>query len=459
MSPARRTALVSVGAAVALIALKLSVGILTNSLGLISEAVHSGTDLVAAMLTFFAIGVSGRPADESHAWGHGKAEHLSALGEGIILAAASVFIGYHAVQRLTGDSTAEVDATWYAFAVIGVVIAVDVTRTLVSLRTARRFHSPALFGNAVHFAGDLAGTLAVLVGLILVRAGHPKADAVAALFVAVLVLLAATRLGKANVDVLMDRTPADAEAAARQAIEALSPAVTLDRLRIRSAAGRHFADVVISVSATAALAEGHAAADAVEDAILRALPGSDVVVHVEPGAQAGPLPERALTAALSVPGVREIHNVKVVRVGDRLEVSLHLKFPGDARLEDAHQVANDVEAAVASTLPEVANVTTHLEPLDDAIVAEHPAREDVAAAERTIREVAEEVTGHPPRGMHFIRTDDGLVAFLTVAVSADGSVAGAHEIGGTIRSRLRRDLPELHDVLVHTEPSTSSAGR
>lgn len=453
MSPARRTALISVGAAGALIALKLSVGIVTNSLGLISEAVHSGTDLVAALLTFFAIGVAGRPADESHAWGHGKAEHLSALGEGIILAAASVFIGYHAVQRLTGDATAEINAAWYAFAVIGVVIIVDVTRTVVSLRTARRFDSPALFGNAVHFAGDLAGTLAVLVGLILVSAGYPKADAAAALFVAVLVLFAAGRLALANVDVLMDRTPVDAEAAARAAIEALSPMVTLDRLRIRNAAGRNFADVVISVSPTAALAEGHAAADAVEGAVLRALPGSDVVVHVEPREQAGPLPERALTAALSVAGVREIHNVKVVRVGDRLEVSLHLKFPGDASLEMAHQVASDVEDAVAAALPEVANVTTHLEPLEDAITAEHPPAEAVAGAKRAIREVAEAVTGHPPREVRFIRTDDGLVAYLTVVVTADGSVAGAHEVGGTVRARLRRELPELHDVVVHTEPA------
>src|SRR5437870_9906982 len=218
MSPQRRTALVSVFAACALIALKLGVGLVTHSLGLISEAIHSGTDLVAALLTFFAVGVAGRPADPSHQYGHGKAEHLSALAEAAFLAAASVFIGVRAAERLAGSSPHSVNATWYALAVVGVVIVVDVARTTVSWRASRRYRSAALSSNALHFGSDLAGSLAVLIGLLLARAGHPSGDSVAALFVAVLVLLAASRLARGNVDVLMDRAPRDAEEAARAAI-------------------------------------------------------------------------------------------------------------------------------------------------------------------------------------------------------------------------------------------------
>lgn len=453
MSPARRTALVSVVAAGVLIGLKLTVGVLTNSLGLLSEAVHSGTDMVAALLTFFALGVSGRPADESHAWGHGKAEHLSALGESLILAVASGFIAWHAVRRLTGDTASRVDAAWYAFAVIGIVIAIDLARTLISLRTARRYDSPALFANAVHFGADLAGTLAVLVGLIFVRAGHPKADAAAALFVALLVLVAAGRLAKANVDVLMDRTPAGAEDVARRAIEALAPAVVLDRLRIRTAAGRHFADVVISVSPTAALAEGHAAADAVEAAVRAALPGTDVVVHVEPGPESASLTEAALTAALSVPGVREVHNVRVLDSAGGIAVSLHLKFPHDATLDEAHSRATDVEAAIVRALPDGTTVTTHLEPLEAPITADVLATDAVAATDREVRRLVVEITGREPRELRFVGTDAGLVAFLTLGLTGTPSLAKAHEIGGTVRSRLRRDRPELADVFVHTEPA------
>src|SRR5438128_10708098 len=141
MSPQRRTALVSVFAAIALIALKLGTGIATGSLGLLSEAAHSGTDLVAALLTFFAVGVAVRPADPGHQYGHGKAEHLSALAEATILVALSLVIAWRAVSRLVGASPSRVHATWYAFVVIAVVILVDLSRTVISFRGARRFHS------------------------------------------------------------------------------------------------------------------------------------------------------------------------------------------------------------------------------------------------------------------------------------------------------------------------------
>jgi divalent metal cation (Fe/Co/Zn/Cd) transporter len=293
----------------------------------------------------------------------------------------------------------------------------------------------------------------VLVGLLLTRAGYPKADALAALFVAILVLVAAGRLAKANADVLMDRTPDRAERSARAAIEALAPAITLDRLRMRSAAGRHFADVVISVSPSAALAEGHAAADAVEAAVLEALPGSDVVVHVEPGGAPDSINDRVLAAALAVPGVREIHNVRVVRAGGRTEVSLHLKVPGDVTLDAAHGLANEVERAIADALPEVADITSHLEPLDEAITAARPPAADVAETDRAVRRLVRELTGAEPVELRFMVTDGDLVAYLTLGLEGTRSLASAHEIGGEVRSRLRREVPELHDVLVHTEPA------
>src|SRR5207245_6896996 len=187
MSPQRRTALVSVAAAATLLALKLSVGLFTHSLGLISEALHSGTDLVAALLTFFAVGYSGRPADRGHPYGHGKAEHLSALAEATFLVAATVLIVWQAATRLSGSNTTRVHPTWYAFVVVGVVIAIDLSRAIVSRRAATQFSSAALQANALHFASDLVGSVAVLVGLLVARGGHPDADPIAALFVAVLV--------------------------------------------------------------------------------------------------------------------------------------------------------------------------------------------------------------------------------------------------------------------------------
>ncbi len=452
MSPQRRTALWSVLAACALIALKLVTGLATGSLGLISEAVHSGTDLIAALLTFFAVGVAVRPADTGHQYGHGKAEHLAALGEASFLVLASLAIVWRAVMRLTSGVHAAVHAHWYALAVVGVVILVDAGRATASARAAQRYSSAALSSNALHFASDLVGSIAVLAGLLLARAGHPKADSLAALFVAVLVLVAAARLMRRNVDVLMDRAPTEAENAARIAIEALWPTVELRRLRMRQAAGRHFADVVIGVSVDAAVGQGHAAADAVEEAVQSALPDADVVVHVEPGDAGSAVRERAHAAALGVPRVREVHNVTAVSVGAGTVLSLHLKLPADLSLEEAHAIAEEVERAILAEVPEVSSVQTHLEPLAEDLPGSRPAAADVAGDRALVERIVRYETGGAPRELRFLHTDDGLVAYLTLGVEGGTPLAEAHARASRIEERIRRERPQIADVIVHTEP-------
>jgi cation diffusion facilitator family transporter len=447
MSPQRRTALGSVLAALVLIGLKLGAGLASGSLGLVSEAVHSGTDLVAALLTFFALGVAGRPADPGHPYGHGKAEHLAALAEAAILVAASLFISYRAISNLIGASESDVEATWYAFAVIAIVIVIDASRTVVSLRGAQRYDSPALQANTLHFGSDLAGSVAVLLGLLLVAAGYPGADSLAALFVAVLVLLAAARLMRSNVDVLMDRSPAVADAAAQAAIERVDPPVELRRLRLRRSAGGHFADVVIGVPPGAAVGQGHAAADKVEQAVQEALPGSDVVVHVEPGAEEA-LRDRVLAAALAVPRVREVHNVRVVTVDGGIEVGLHLKLPGELSLEDAHAVASEVENAISKAVPGVVAVQTHLEPLRETEAGERTAPPD----EEAILAIVRLLTGEPPRDVRLVRTDEGLLVFVTLHVPPGRTLVDAHALASEVEERIRERLPEIADVVVHTEP-------
>jgi cation diffusion facilitator family transporter len=448
MSPQRRTALVSVFAAAGLVALKLATGLATGSLGLVSEAAHSATDLVAALLTFLAVGVAVRPADVGHQYGHGKAEHLSALAEAAFLALASLFIAYRAVQRLSGHTHVDVDAAWYAFAVLAIVIAIDVARTAVSWRASKRFHSEALASNALHFASDFAGSVAVLVGLVFARHGYPEADSIAALLVAALVLAAAFRLMRRNVDVLMDRAPADAEAAAREAIDDIVPAVDLRRLRMRQSAGRHFADVVIAVPPGAVVGQGHAAADRVEAAVMRVLPGADVVVHVEPtpaGEQA--LRERAHAAAIGVHDVREIHNLSVVTAESGTSLSLHLKLPGELSLEAAHDVACEVERAIVAAVPEIDSVQTHIEPLAEAAVGR-----DVESDPSVIERIVREVIGRPPRDLRFLHTDDGLVAFLTLGLDPDVPLSEAHARASEIEERIHRESPEIAELIVHTEP-------
>jgi len=449
VTPQRRTALISVIAACVLIALKLVTGIATHSLGLLSEAAHSGTDLVAAVLTCVAVGVSGRPADPGHAYGHGKAEHLAALAEAFILALISLVIAWRAIWRLAGLASGQVDPKGYAIVVVGIVLVIDASRAIVSYRASRTLGSPALQANATHFASDFGGSLAVLLGLILARAGYHGADSVAALFVAALVLLAAARLMRLNVDVLMDRVPPEAQEAALAAIAGVRPTVELRRLRMRHAAGRQFADVVIGVPPGEAVGQGHAAADAVEEAVHEALPNSDVVVHVEPSADDAALRERALAAAHEVPRVREIHNLSVLTVGSKTEVTLHLKLPGELPLDEAHAVASEVERAIVESVPEVDEVRTHLEPLAE----EGEGRVDDARADRALVErIVRETTGAAPRELRFVDTEEGLLAYLTLGLDPHTSLAEAHARASEIEERIRRERPGIADVIVHTEP-------
>jgi divalent metal cation (Fe/Co/Zn/Cd) transporter len=245
--------------------------------------------------------------------------------------------------------------------------------------------------------------------------------------------------------VLMDRAPAAAEEAARAAIAGLEPPVELSRLRLRQAGTSHFADVVIAVPPGAAVGQGHATADRVEEALERVLPGSDVVVHVEPGAAEEALRERAHAAALSVPSVREIHNLSLVTLGGATELSLHLKLPGELRLEEAHELAEQVEAAITAAVPEIGSVQTHLEPLAEAASAVELAPGDV---ERIVRQVV----GAPPREVRVLRTGGGLVAFLTLGLDPASTLADAHARASQVEDRLRAEHPEIADVIVHTEP-------
>jgi cation diffusion facilitator family transporter len=452
MTAQRRTALFSVLAAATLIGLKLATGLATGSLGLLSEAVHSGTDLIAALLTFFAVGVAVRPADPGHQYGHGKAEHLAALGEGTILVLASLAIVWRAITRLTSSAHPNVHAEWYALVVLGVVIVIDISRTITSMRGARRYSSAALASNALHFGSDLAGSVAVLVALLFVRAGYLKADSIAALFVAGLVLLAAVRLMRRNVDVLMDRVPAAAEEAARRAIVGIRPSIDLRRIRMRQAAGRYFADVVIGVSIDAAVGQGHAAADAVEDAVQSVLPEADVVVHVEPLGDRAAIRERAHAAALGVGRVREVHNVSVFSLDGGTEISLHLKLPGNLSLDEAHEIAEDVERAIVAALPEVTSVQTHLEPLAEEAAGTRPTASAVADERELVARVVRDELGVEPEDLRFVHTDEGLVAYLTVRLDAGTVLADAHAEASRIEELVRRERPDIVDVVVHTEP-------
>jgi cation diffusion facilitator family transporter len=452
-----RAALLSVAAAVALVAIKLVTGLVTGSLAFVAEAAHSGTDLVAALLTMFAVRVAIRPPDRDHPYGHGKAEHLAALAESAFLGLVSLVIAGESLRRLIDGGGHDVDTTWWAFAVLAVVISLDAWRALASRRAALRHRSAAFAANALHFGSDLAGSLAVLIGLILVAAGEPAADAAAALFVAALVVLAAGRTARQSVDVLMDRASVDAEERIRQALDRMPEPVELRRARVRHAAGRHFADLVVAVPLDAGVTQAHATADAVEQAVERALGDADVVVHVEPSESGGGLRERATAAALSVPEVREVHNVRAMHLGDGYELSLHVKLPRELSLAEAHDVVEQLEKRVRIEVPELRNVHTHIEPLARTHWGREPASGDTASERAAIEETVRQMTGANPEDVSFRDGERGRIALVTITLPGEQPLPSAHRHAGAIEEAVRERCPSLADVIVHTEPEEAPA--
>jgi cation diffusion facilitator family transporter len=446
----RRTTLVSIAAASLLVALKLGVGLATGSLGLISTGIESSGDVIAAVLTFFAVRLGGRPADPEHPYGHRRAENLGALGEAGILLAGGLFVAVAAVSHLLRDSSPP-SIHWYQFAVIAAALVVDLSRTLVSLRAARRFSSAALRSNAFHFAGDMTASVAVLIGLVLVHAGFHQGDSIAALLVALIVCAAALRLIGENANVLMDRTPEQARQAAERAIAALGADIELSRLRLRESAGRYFADVVVTVPPGQAVVEGHQSANLIEDAVESALPGSDVVVHVEPRRRGLELRDRILAIALAEPLVMEAHDITIFEQPRGVNVSLHLKFPAELELREAAQIADRVERAICRR-PEVAAVQTHLEPLERTLAQRPP---DVSAdmhATREIERLVRERTGEGPERIKLLSTDAGRVVFLTLGVDSSQSLTAAHRLASELEEELRQRVPGIADVVIRTEP-------
>jgi divalent metal cation (Fe/Co/Zn/Cd) transporter len=274
---------------------------------------------------------------------------------------------------------------------------------------------------------------------------------VAALLVAAIILMAAGRLIGVNANVLMDRTPDEARAEAERAIEALGGEIELSRLRLRESAGRFFADVVVSVPAGRPVAEGHDAADRVEQAVERALPGSDVVVHVEPRRRGLDLRDRVLAIALSEPLVKEAHDITIFEQDGSASVSLHLKFPAELDLRTAHEIAERVERGIRAR-PGVSDVQTHLEPLERPLVARAQDGASGQPTARAVEQVVRERTGREPVRLRLISTDAGYVLFLTLLVDAPASLTDAHRLAGELEDELRQRVEGITEVIVHTEP-------
>jgi cation diffusion facilitator family transporter len=465
-------ALASVGAAVGLTGMKVVVALLTGSLGILAEAAHSGLDLVAALLTFFAVRVADRPADASHPYGHNKVENLSAFFESGLLLVTALWVIYEAMRRLFLRE-GHVDVTIWAFGVMAVSIAVDATRSRALQRVARRQGSQALEADAMHFRTDIWSSAVVILGLALVALadrfavlrGLGQADAVAALGVSAIVCWVSFRLARETIDALLDRAPESLLDQVRTHVAGVAGVIAVARVRVRRAGNKVFADVVIEAPRTYTFEQTHTLTEAIEAAAERAVRTTypqaevDVVVHVEPAVAPTESVIDQIHYLAETHGVHA-HDIRVREVGGRLEADFDVEVHADMSLREAHEAATRLEEAVLAGNGRVARVTTHLEAPAESIVP----REDVTASHtalvRRIIAIADGVAGAgSAHDVHLYRAggrpnegDERLDLVLHLTFDAEAPISQVHIWAEEIERTLRQAFPMLESVVIHTEP-------
>lgn len=460
----RSVALSSLLAALLLVSMKTAVGLASGSLGVLSEAAHSGLDMIAAAVTYISIRISAKPADADHQYGHGKFENFSAFLQTGLLLLTCAWIVWEAVHRLFFREV-HVEPSLSAFGVMGISIVIDHFRSRALDRVARKYDSQALEADALHFRTDVWSSSVVILGLLGVLLAEQRgwmalrhADPLAALVVAAIVVWISVRLGRRTVDVLLDAAPAGLRSRVEEAAAGVEGVLGVDRVRTRRAGNRTFVDLTIAVPRTNSFERVHQISDQVEEAVRGALGEVDVVVHMEPRA---PATESLFDQVRAIAQQHDllVHELSAHHVRERpgdpghLVLELDAEVDQDLTLREAHALADRVEQHIYRQLPQVADIHTHIETLG---------REIVPAA--ALDELAHELESHLQEASrnfsdlidcHEVRVwqaEGKVVASCHATLDGSLPINRVHDITQQLEAEALRRFPRLFRLAIHTEP-------
>ncbi len=451
----------SVFAAIGITVLKLFVGITTGSLGILSEAAHSGLDLIAAVITLFSVRVSDKPADADHQYGHGKVENFSAFIETGLLLLTCVWIVYEAVQRLFFHKV-EIEPSIAAFVVMFISIGVDLWRSRRLRRIAEKWDSQALQADALHFSTDVWSSSVVILGLALVMTGRKlgvawlaAADPIAALAVACVVVYVSWRLSRQTIDALLDAAPAGARAQIIAEVSRVDGVIEVDRARIRRAGNHYFADLEIGMHRNVTFQKSEQLNQRVTEAVHRVLPEADVVVHSVPRARREEnIFERI--RAVAAHANFNVHDISVQDLAGRLHVEQHLELDERLSLKDAHDQVTGLEAEIRRELPEISSILTHIESEPATIEPGSEIARD-QRLEKAVRTIAAQVADVVD--VHEVvvkRVRDKVYLSCHCTLPDTLPLSRVHDIQTELEIRLKQEAPELFRVLIHPEPATDN---
>jgi cation diffusion facilitator family transporter len=457
----KRAALLSVGSAVVLLSLKTFLVARTGSLGVLSEALHSGLDFLAAVITYFSVRMSDQPADEGHPYGHGKFENFSAFVETGLLLITAVFIIYEGIDRLFFHHV-HIQPSVIAVLILLVALSIDITRAKALGHVARKYHSEAIEADALHFSTDVWSTIVVIAGIGLVWAGDTwhlpwlvYADALAGLAVAGVILWVGSQLGRRTLDALVDAAPEGLRQEIARAVARMEGVLDVDRVRVRRAGNRHFVDATVSVARTTSLEQVHALSDAIEKRIGEIVP-ADVMVHAEPRAPQGEHLFESIRALAQRLGLA-IHDVTALQQSGKLFIELHLEVDENLPLREAHRQATKLEEGIRALRDAPTEVNIHIEPLGT-----HIATPDAGLGEMKLLAgaVEEFLNSLPSEYDELLNCHDARVRQVEhrilvschCTMNSDLPINKIHDVTAALVDRVKEKFPQIHRVTIHPEP-------
>lgn len=425
---------------------------MTKSLGILSEAAHSGLDLVAAGMTYFAVKIADKPADREHTYGHGKFENLSALFETLLLLLTCGWIIYEAVQRIFFHNV-HIEVNFWSFAVIITAIVVDYSRSRILFKAAKKYSSQALEADALHFSTDILSSAVVIFGLIGAGLGFHKADAFAALVVSAIVIWISLRLGKRTIDMLTDKVPdVNLVEKIRNRVLEINGVVNCRNVRVRQAGSKSFVDMVVDIKRTVPFEQAHHIMNLIEEKIKEIIPNVDIVIHSEPVETSDETVIDKIRMLLVSLGI-SAHNIEVQKVNDKYFVDLHLECRTARTLEEAHKVADDIEAKIKEKLPNIEKVSIHIDENNDVVKETIIVNDRCEQIVQKIREIAKLQEGIVEcRDITVMEIDGKYKVTMNCFLDNSLSLSEAHEIATTLENKIYLDIKEVSKVIVHVEP-------
>jgi cation diffusion facilitator family transporter len=445
-------ALSSVFAGVVLTLGKLVVGLMTGSMGILSEAAHSLLDFFAALLTYFAVKISGRPADESHPYGYGKIESVSALIETGLLFLTSAWIIYESVHRLITGKT-EVEVTWYAFAVVLVSIAIDIGRSRSLMKVAKATNSQALEADALHFKSDIYSSCVVGGGLVLVMLGVSGGDTIAAIGVSFFVLHAGWQLGKRTINTLVDSAPLGLAEKAREIIAIVPGVISVDRVRARAFGAQSFIDAEVVFDRQLPLVIADKMSDEIRAQIAKDLPGADIVIHMH----AGQVNDESIIKTVSVLALQQdvaVHHIIVDHLADKRYVSYDIEVPADATVKQAHDIADNFEELLTSEIGSGIELYSHIEPSsNETLKSKEVCGKEAEEITKTINEIVNKSKlASQPHDVVIRRLDGQLLITLHCLIDGGMKIDKAHRNISQLEHLIHSQIIGIERLVIHTEP-------